>query len=72
MGLCVGMKRETMEIVRSAEKKFFGHIELFLDVVYNIALIVVVSRCCLFVVVSTLKNLRTTTQMLMKLGQCYF
>jgi len=40
---------------------------------YNIALIVVVSRCSLFVVVvSTLKNLRTTTQMLMKLGQCYF
>ena len=37
---------------------------------YNIALIVVVSRC-LFAV-STLKNLRTTTQMLMKLGQCYF
>ena len=29
---------------------FFGHIELFLDVVYNIALIVVVSRS-LFVVV---------------------
>ena len=40
MGLCVGMKREIMEIVRSDEKKFFGHIELFLDVVYNIALIV--------------------------------
>ena len=47
----------------------FGHIELFLDVVYNIALIVVVSRCSLL---STLENLRTSTQMLMKLGQCYF
>ena len=37
-------------------------------------LIVVVSRLfvCLLFVVSTLENLRTSTQMLMKLGQCYF
>ena len=41
--------------------------KLFLDVVYNIALIVV----CSFVV-STLKNLGTSTRMLMKLGQSYF
>ena len=51
---------------------FWPHRVIF-DVVYNIALIVVVSRCCcLLLFVSTLEILRTSTQMLMKLGQCYF
>ena len=56
-------------------KLFLATSVLFRDVVYNIALKIffrVVSRLFVCLFVSTLKNLKTTTQMLMKLGQRYF